>query len=157
MQLENHVVNNPTSWRTTYLKFPPQTSLPSVAELKARFARFGPMDQSGFRIFWKSSTCHVVFLYKADAQAAFKFSAANPSLFGSTGVRCILREFGDSASEAPETTQNQVQNQSCDPNRNRFWNLHHFHCSKNMAISQNCRNFKDIPNSELGQKRLEES
>lgn len=90
---------------TLVIKFPPQTSLPSVAELKARFARFGPMDQSGFRIFWKSSTCRVVFLYKADAQAAFKFSAANPSLFGSTGVRCLLREFGDSASEASEATK----------------------------------------------------
>ncbi|XP_045796628.1 PWWP domain-containing protein 1-like [Trifolium pratense] len=90
---------------TLVIKFPPQTSLPSVAELKARFARFGPMDQSGFRIFWKSSTCRVVFLYKADAQAAYRFSAANPSLFGSTGVRCFLREFGDSASEASEATK----------------------------------------------------
>jgi DNA (cytosine-5)-methyltransferase 3A len=94
-------VERPSKTPTTLvIKFPPQTSLPSVAELKARFARFGPMDQSGFRIFWKSSTCRVVFLYKADAQAAYRFSAANPSLFGSTGVRCFLREFGDSASEA---------------------------------------------------------
>lgn len=85
---------------TLVIKFPPQTSLPSVAELKARFARFGPMDQSGFRIFWKSSTCRVVFLYKSDAQAAYKFSVGNPSLFGTTGVTYLLREIGDSASEA---------------------------------------------------------
>lgn len=88
---------------TMVIKFPPQTALPSVPELKARFARFGPMDQSGFRIFWKSLTCRVVFLYKADAQAALRFSAANPSLFGSTGVRCVLRD--DSASEASEATK----------------------------------------------------
>ncbi|CAI8615454.1 unnamed protein product [Vicia faba] len=93
-------IKSPT---TLVIKFPPETSLPSVPELKARFARFGPMDQSGFRIFWKSLTCRVVFLYKADAQAAFKFSAANPSLFGSTGVKCSLRD--DSASEASEATQ----------------------------------------------------
>lgn len=90
---------------TLVIKFPPQTSLPSVAELKARFARFGPMDQSGFRIFWKSSTCRVVFLHKADAHAAYKFSVANQSLFGSTGVRCFLRESGDSAPEASEATK----------------------------------------------------
>ncbi|CAL0308561.1 unnamed protein product [Lupinus luteus] len=79
------------------IKFPPQTSLPSLAELKARFARFGPMDQSGLRVFWKTSTCRVVFLYRADAVAAYKHSVANPSLFGNTGVRYFLREFGDSA------------------------------------------------------------
>ncbi|XP_061348477.1 PWWP domain-containing protein 1 [Gastrolobium bilobum] len=90
---------------TLVIKFPPQTSLPSVAELKARFARFGPMDQSGFRIFWKSSTCRVVFLHKADAQAAYKYSVANQSLFGSMGVRCFLRESGDSAPEFPEAAK----------------------------------------------------
>ncbi|KAK7284367.1 hypothetical protein RJT34_19112 [Clitoria ternatea] len=87
---------------TLVIKFPPQTSLPSIPELKARFARFGPMDQSGFRIFWKSSTCRVVFLHKADAQAAYKYSEANQSLFGSGGVRCFLRESGDSAPEISE-------------------------------------------------------
>ncbi|XP_015968599.1 PWWP domain-containing protein 1 [Arachis duranensis] len=87
------------------MKFPPQTSLPSVAELKARFARFGPMDQSGFRVFWKSSTCRVVFLHKADAQAAYKYSVANQSLFGNVGVRCFLREYGDSAPEVSEAAK----------------------------------------------------
>nr|KYP71212.1 hypothetical protein KK1_010461 [Cajanus cajan] len=87
------------------IKFPPETSLPSIAELKARFARFGPMDQSGFRVFWNSSTCRVVFLHKADAQAAYKYSLANQSLFGSVGVRCSLREFGDSAPEVSEVAK----------------------------------------------------
>ncbi|XP_019418957.1 PREDICTED: uncharacterized protein LOC109329679 isoform X2 [Lupinus angustifolius] len=81
------------------IKFPPQTSLPSVAELKARFVRFGPMDQSGFRVFWKSSTCRVVFLYRADALSAYKYSVASPSLFGNAGVRYFLRESEDSTPE----------------------------------------------------------
>ncbi|CAJ1960824.1 unnamed protein product [Sphenostylis stenocarpa] len=87
------------------IKFPPETSLPSIAELKARFARFGPMDQSGFRVFWNSSTCRVVFLHKVDAQAAYKYSVGNQSLFGSVGVRCFLREFGDSAPEVSEAAK----------------------------------------------------
>lgn len=75
------------------MKFPPKISLPSAAELKAKFARFGPMDQSGLRVFYKSSTCRVVFLYKSDAQAAFKFAASNNSFFGNVNVRCQLREM----------------------------------------------------------------
>ncbi|XP_028770852.1 uncharacterized protein LOC114728165 [Neltuma alba] len=81
------------------IKFPPQTSLPSVAELKARFARFGPIDQSGLRVFWTTSTCRVVFLRKNDAQAAYKYAVGNNSLFGNVAVRCHLRKLGDSAAE----------------------------------------------------------
>ncbi|KAF3454513.1 hypothetical protein FNV43_RR04961 [Rhamnella rubrinervis] len=88
------------------IKFPPKISLPSPAELKARFARFGPMDQSGLRVFWKSSTCRVVFLYKSDAQAACKYAAANNSLFGN-GVRCYIREVGAQGPEAPESGKGQ--------------------------------------------------
>jgi DNA (cytosine-5)-methyltransferase 3A len=76
------------------MKFPPYTSLPSLAELKARFARFGPIDQSGLRVFWKSSTCRVVFLHKHDAEAAYKFAVSNNSLFGNVNVRCHIREMG---------------------------------------------------------------
>ena len=87
------------------IKFPPKTSLPSIAELKARFARFGPIDQSGLRVFWKTSTCRVVFLHKVDAQAAYKYAVANQSLFGNVGMRYFLREFGDSASEVSEAAK----------------------------------------------------
>ncbi|XP_047154951.1 PWWP domain-containing protein 1-like isoform X2 [Vigna umbellata] len=90
------------------IKFPPETTLPSIPELKARFARFGPMDPSGFRQFWNSSTCRVVFLHKADAQAAYKYSFGNQSLFGSAGVRCFLREFGDPAPEVSEAAKGKV-------------------------------------------------
>ncbi|KAB1201110.1 putative oxidoreductase GLYR1 [Morella rubra] len=76
------------------MKFPPCTSLPSLAELKARFARFGPIDQSGLRVFWKSSTCRVVFLHKRDAEAACRYAVSNNSLFGNVNVRCHIREMG---------------------------------------------------------------
>ncbi|XP_019422996.1 PREDICTED: uncharacterized protein LOC109332466 isoform X2 [Lupinus angustifolius] len=99
---------------TLVIKFPPQTSLPSLAELKARFARFGPMDQSGFRVFWKTSTCRVVFLYRADALAAYKYSVANPSLFGNTSVRYFLREFGDSAPEVSEAAMARRDNSAAN-------------------------------------------
>lgn len=85
------------------LKFPPDTSLPSLNELKARFGRFGPIDQSGLRIFWKSLTCRVVFLYKSDAQAAYKYAMGNKSLFGNVNVKYQLREVGAPATEAPES------------------------------------------------------
>lgn len=88
---------------TLVVKFPPQISLPSLAELKARFARFGPMDQSGLRVFWRSSTCRVVFLYKSDAQAAYKYAVGNNSLFGNISVRCYLREVEVPGSEVPES------------------------------------------------------
>ncbi|KHN20237.1 hypothetical protein glysoja_023800 [Glycine soja] len=87
------------------IKFPPETSLPSVAELKARFARFGPIDQSGLRVFWKTSTCRVVFLHKVDAQSAYKYALANQSLFGNVGMKCFLREFGDASSEVSEAAK----------------------------------------------------
>ncbi|KAK4273448.1 hypothetical protein QN277_021848 [Acacia crassicarpa] len=87
------------------IKFPPQTSLPSVAELKARFARFGPIDQSGLRVFWTTSTCRVVFLRKNDAQAAYKYAVGNNSLFGNVVVRCHLRKLGDSAAEDSEAAK----------------------------------------------------
>lgn len=73
------------------MKFPPQVSLPSVAELKARFGRFGSLDQSAIRVFWKSSTCRVVFRHKTDAQAAYRYANGNNSLFGNVNVRFHLR------------------------------------------------------------------
>ncbi|PON59901.1 PWWP domain containing protein [Parasponia andersonii] len=85
------------------MKFPPKISLPSPAELKARFARFGPMDQAGLRVFWKSSTCRVVFLHKSDAQAAYKYAISNNSLFGNFSVRCYIREVGAPGPEVPDS------------------------------------------------------
>uniref|UniRef100_A0A803R5A8 PWWP domain-containing protein n=3 Tax=Cannabis sativa TaxID=3483 RepID=A0A803R5A8_CANSA len=92
---------------TLVMKFPPKTSLPSQAELKARFARFGPMDQANLRVFWKSATCRVVFLYKSDAQAAYKYAISNNSLFGNISVRFYVKEVETPGPEAPELGKNQ--------------------------------------------------
>ncbi|CAN7089650.1 unnamed protein product [Brassica rapa subsp. narinosa] len=87
------------------MKFPPGTSLPSPALLKARFGRFGLLDQSAIRVFWKSSTCRVVFLYKADAQTAFRYATGNNSLFGNVNVRYFLRDV-DAPKAEPQEPEN---------------------------------------------------
>ncbi|KAK6276844.1 hypothetical protein POUND7_017167 [Theobroma cacao] len=84
------------------MKFPPQVSLPSVAELKARFGRFGSLDQSAIRVFWKSSTCRVVFRHKLDAQAAYRYANGNNSLFGNVNVRYHVRSVEAPAVEVPD-------------------------------------------------------
>ncbi|CAK7340668.1 unnamed protein product [Dovyalis caffra] len=96
------------------MKFPPETSLPSAAQLKARFARFGSIDQSAIRVFWKSSQCRVVFRRKLDAQAALKYAIGNKSLFGNVNVRYNLREVGVPASEAPESDKIRGDDTSVD-------------------------------------------
>ncbi|KAL5701190.1 DNA (cytosine-5-)-methyltransferase [Ranunculus cassubicifolius] len=86
------------------MKFPPQTSLPSPAELKARFGRFGPLDQSAMRIYWKTFMCKVVFKHKSHAQAAYDHALKNNNLFPSTSVRYQLKDVGGaqpSQSEQP--------------------------------------------------------
>ncbi|XP_027160302.1 uncharacterized protein LOC113761489 [Coffea eugenioides] len=86
------------------MKFPAGATLPSSAELRAKFARFGPLDHSGTRIFWKSSTIRLVYHHKIDAQAALRFATSGATLFGNSNVRCHLRDV-----EAPETDSTKVQ------------------------------------------------
>ncbi|KAK6915591.1 PWWP domain [Dillenia turbinata] len=85
---------------TLAMKFPAGTSLPSGAELRAKFARFGPLDHSATRIFWKTSTCRLVFLHKVNGQKAYKYAYSN-NLFGN-GVKYSLKEVGVLAAEAPD-------------------------------------------------------
>ncbi|XP_059632720.1 PWWP domain-containing protein 1-like [Cornus florida] len=73
------------------MKFPPHTGLPSVSELKAKFGRFGSLDQSATRVFWKSLTCHVVFQTKYDAQAAYYHALQSRILFGNRKVHYHLQ------------------------------------------------------------------
>lgn len=81
------------------MKFPIGAALPSSSELKAKFARFGPLDHSGTRIFWKSFTCRLVYQHKIDAQAALKFASSTTNLFGNTNVKCHIREVPVETSE----------------------------------------------------------
>uniref|UniRef100_A0A6N2KVS7 PWWP domain-containing protein n=1 Tax=Salix viminalis TaxID=40686 RepID=A0A6N2KVS7_SALVM len=96
------------------MKFPPETSLPSAAQLKAKFARFGSIDQSAIRVFWKSSQCRVVFRRKLDAQAALRYAVSNKFLFGNVNVRYNLREVGAPASEATESDKSRGDETSVD-------------------------------------------
>ncbi|KAK1291596.1 hypothetical protein QJS10_CPB17g01369 [Acorus calamus] len=88
------------------IKFPMRSSLPSVPVLKARFAKFGPLDVSGIRVYWKSYTCKVVFRYKADAEAACEFAMKNGALFGQIKVSYSVREL-DAPVPAPEPLSDQ--------------------------------------------------
>lgn len=85
------VIDDPTM---LVMKFPAGATLPSVNELKARFARFGPLDHSGTRVFWKTLTCRVIYKHKVHAEAACRFAAGSNNLFGNTNVKCYLREIG---------------------------------------------------------------
>lgn len=75
-------------------KFPPQTTLPSSAELKARFGRFGPLDHAAMRIFWKTFTCKVVFKHRAHAQAAYNYATRSKGLFGQVNVNYQVKDIG---------------------------------------------------------------
>ncbi|XP_057792006.1 PWWP domain-containing protein 1-like [Salvia miltiorrhiza] len=77
------------------MKFPAGAALPSIPQLKVKFARFGPLDQSATRVFWKSYTCRLVYQHRIDAQAALKFADGSSNLFGNTNVRCYIREVED--------------------------------------------------------------
>lgn len=96
------------------MKFPPRTSLPSIAELKARFVRFGPLDHSSTRVFWKSLTCRVVFRYKHDAEAAHRYAVKNNSLFGNVSVKYTLRELEVVAPELPDSGKGRGEDTSSE-------------------------------------------
>ncbi|XP_057476020.1 PWWP domain-containing protein 4-like [Actinidia eriantha] len=85
------------------MKFPPQSALPSVSELKARFVRYGKLDESATRVFWKSSICQVVFRNISNAQAAYKHAVQNRTLFGNMEVDYCLRPTKVSVPELPES------------------------------------------------------
>ncbi|XP_072974941.1 PWWP domain-containing protein 1-like [Typha angustifolia] len=96
------------------MKFPPRTTLPSVASLKARFARFGQLDLSGTRVYWKSHTCKVIFKFKSDAQIALSY-VRNNDLFGQIKVQYHLREIDETGSEVPsDPVQQRLESRVAD-------------------------------------------
>ncbi|KAG0516966.1 hypothetical protein BDA96_09G047200 [Sorghum bicolor] len=93
------------------MKFPLKSTLPSVASLKARFARFGPLDVDGIRVYWKSHMCRVIYRFKADAEAALRYAKAN-AMFGQVDTQYHLREVESGAAvAAPEAPPQQQQQQ----------------------------------------------
>ncbi|RWW50865.1 hypothetical protein BHE74_00042842 [Ensete ventricosum] len=93
---------------TFVMKFPLRTTLPSVASLKAKFARFGPLELSGTRVYWKSYTCKVVYKFKPDAEAALNHARSN-EMFGQVKVSYYLR---DADSLAPDPSSDAVGQRS---------------------------------------------
>ncbi|XP_057778173.1 PWWP domain-containing protein 1-like isoform X2 [Salvia miltiorrhiza] len=82
------------------MKFPAGAALPSSAHLRAKFARFGPLDHSATRVFWETYTCRLVYQHKVDAEAALEHALGSDNLFGSRNVRAYIREVRDKAVEA---------------------------------------------------------
>lgn len=72
------------------MKFPQGFALPSEAQLKARFVRFGQLDISGTRIYCQTGCARVVFKCASDAGAAYKYATRN-SLFGQANVKFRLK------------------------------------------------------------------
>ncbi|KAF8392606.1 hypothetical protein HHK36_022952 [Tetracentron sinense] len=94
------------------MKFPPRTTLPSVPELKARFARFGPLDHSATRVFWKTSTCRILFKHKSHAQTAHNYAVRNNSLFGNVKVKYSLRDLEVPEADLPESSKQRAEDAS---------------------------------------------
>ncbi|KAH9295399.1 hypothetical protein KI387_038987 [Taxus chinensis] len=81
------------------MKFPQGFALPSEAQLKARFVRFGQLDISGTRIYCHTNCARVVFKSMSDAEAAFKYATKN-SLFGQANVKFKLKQMFHPKEEA---------------------------------------------------------
>ncbi|KAL9233306.1 hypothetical protein vseg_008325 [Gypsophila vaccaria] len=94
----------------TYLvmKYQSGSALPSHAELKARFTRFGPLDTSLSRVFYKTDTCRVAFLYKQDANVAYRYAVGSKSLF--SNVRFMLKPVAGPESQQPITGKTESLN-----------------------------------------------
>lgn len=74
------------------MKFPRGFALPSEVQLKVRFARFGPLDVSGTRIYCKSGSAQVVFKHRSDGETAYKYATEN-NLFGQADVKFWLKQI----------------------------------------------------------------
>lgn len=82
------------------MKFPQGFALPSVVQLKVKFARFGPLDVSGTRIYFNSGSAQVVFKHSSDAETAYDYATEN-SLFGQADVGFRLKQIFQPKNEAP--------------------------------------------------------
>ncbi|KAL2941000.1 putative oxidoreductase GLYR1 [Bienertia sinuspersici] len=102
-QREKKADRPPKVEEPTYLimKYQSGSSLPSLVELKARFARFGPLDTSLSRVFYKTNTCRVAFLYKQDAHVACRYAMGSKSIF--SNVRCLVKPVAAPESQPPSS------------------------------------------------------
>lgn len=84
------------------MKFPLKTALPTIATLKAKLARFGPIDLSNTRVYWNSHMCKVTFRFKDDAKAALNYCNSN-EIFGQAKVQYYIRELDPPQSQEAGT------------------------------------------------------
>ncbi|KAK4427653.1 hypothetical protein Salat_1534300 [Sesamum alatum] len=99
-------VVNPTM---LVMKYPPDAALPSGSHLRAKFARFGPLDHTATRVFWKTNTCRLVFLHKDDAESALEYTHRSNNAFGRTHLKSYIREREvDAAESEPVTLQKET-------------------------------------------------
>ncbi|XP_055818300.1 PWWP domain-containing protein 1-like isoform X2 [Solanum dulcamara] len=103
------------------IKFSPQTMLPTASELKAKFACFGPFDESALHISWGSATCQIVFMYKSNAQAAYDYAVKSKTLFNSD-VNYHLTDFDGSEKLVGETFDD-IQSFKDEPHHMSFQEL----------------------------------
>ncbi|XP_021742543.1 uncharacterized protein LOC110708661 isoform X2 [Chenopodium quinoa] len=93
------------------MKYPSSSSLPSLVELKARFARFGPMDTSLSRVFYKTNTCRVAFLYEEHARIAQRYATGSKSVFAN--VTLIVKPVAAAEPQQPSSGRAEdLQNES---------------------------------------------
>ncbi|KAJ0960138.1 hypothetical protein J5N97_002057 [Dioscorea zingiberensis] len=104
---KEETLNHPKVVSPTYLvmKFPPKSTLPSVASMKAKFARFGTLEIDAIRVYWKSLTCKVLFKYRVDAVAAYSHCKSNQT-YGPR-VNYSIRDADSSVSETPDSAKRQ--------------------------------------------------
>ncbi|XP_010674726.2 PWWP domain-containing protein 1 [Beta vulgaris subsp. vulgaris] len=114
---EKKVDRPPKVEEPTYLimKFPSGSSLPSLVELKARFARFGPLDTTLSRVFYTTNTCRVAFLYKQDANVAHRYAMGSKSVF--SNVRFLLKPV--SAPEPQQPSSGRVEDVQSESTANK--------------------------------------
>lgn len=75
-----------------FMKFPESFALPSEAQLKATFIRFGALQTAGTRVYRNTASARVIFKRGNDAEKALNYAQKN-GIFGKTKVSFRLRHF----------------------------------------------------------------
>ncbi|KAL2244139.1 UNVERIFIED_CONTAM: hypothetical protein Sindi_0531900 [Sesamum indicum] len=91
------------------IKFYRYAKMPSVQNIKEKFADFGPFDESAVRTFRKSSTCRIVFTCKSKAQSAYHHGLRTRNLFGLSQARYYIQPLKGSTTELAKSSKPNMQ------------------------------------------------
>ncbi|KAJ0976249.1 hypothetical protein J5N97_018214 [Dioscorea zingiberensis] len=128
---KEETLNHPKVVSPTYLvmKFPPKSTLPSVASMKAKFARFGTLEIDAIRCTGSRLTCKVLFKYRVDAVAAYSHCKSNQT-YGPR-VNYSIRDADSSVSETPDSAKRQeTKAAGWNTIRDREWQCYCWHVSE---------------------------